>query len=120
MDTTLVLVADDDRPLLALLAEALELEGYRVLRAVDGREALAHLDQSTPFLLLLDWQMPVLDGQSVLCTLAGRTQRPQVIMMSGAVDFAAWCRRSSADACLAKPFTLGDLLDLVRRMDDVA
>lgn len=110
-----MLVVDDDRGLRIFVREALELEGYTVLSAGHGRAALDHLVDSVPFLMLLDLQMPIMDGPAVLRALAQRVERPHVILMSGVARFDDWCRQSTADACLAKPFALTALLDLVER-----
>lgn len=60
-----VLVVDDDPDIRACVAAILEEEGYEIIEASDGREALARLDDR-PDLILLDLMMPVLDGQGFL------------------------------------------------------
>ena len=61
-DAPLVLVVDDDPGILATVADVLELEGYRVRTATNGREALDVLDTVTPAAIVLDMRMPIMDG----------------------------------------------------------
>jgi|SRR6267143_1092601 len=61
-----ILVAEDDAPSRELVREILELEGYEVIEAADGGEALAKIKEIRPDLVLLDIRMPVLGGFAVL------------------------------------------------------
>lgn len=116
MDNALVLVVDDDPVLREFLTAALEQEGYAVVSAENGRAALDRLDQDTPVLMLLDMQMPLLDGRGVLERLEARPARPGVIVMSADERYIDWCRGSGADVCLSKPFTLTTLMEAVHQV----
>jgi CheY-like chemotaxis protein len=61
-----ILVAEDNLPNRELIREILETYGYEVIEAVDGQEALDKLEETVPDLVLLDIQMPVLDGYAVV------------------------------------------------------
>ena len=61
-----VVVADDDPETLALLEEALSLHGYRVWTASNGEEALALVHEHQPDLILVDTNMPIMDGYEVI------------------------------------------------------
>jgi len=61
-----ILVVEDNAANRELLQEVLALDGYQVREAVDGREALAQVESATPDLVLLDLQVPKLDGYGVL------------------------------------------------------
>ena len=61
-----ILVAEDNLPNRELIREILETCGYEVIEAVDGQQALDKLEESVPDLVLLDIQMPVLDGYAVV------------------------------------------------------
>ena len=61
-----ILVAEDDQPSRELIREILETCGYQVLEARDGREALQRVEETAPDLVLLDIQMPAVDGSAVL------------------------------------------------------
>jgi DNA-binding response OmpR family regulator len=62
---TTILTADDDPQLLRLMTRNLQLEGYEVLAASDGQQALEQIEQRSPDLVLLDVMMPKLDGFTV-------------------------------------------------------
>ena len=61
-----ILVAEDDAPSRELVREILESEGYEVIEAADGGEALAKIKETRPDLVILDIRMPVLGGFAVL------------------------------------------------------
>ena len=60
-----ILIADDDTKLTKMLSRMLAYEGYRVLTATDGWDALAQAEAHHPDLVVLDWMMPHLDGLEV-------------------------------------------------------
>lgn len=63
MSSSYILVVDDDDDIRQTLREVLEDEGYRVLEAANGQEALTHLRQPAPVcMVLLDLMMPIMDG----------------------------------------------------------
>ena len=64
-----ILVAEDDPASRELLRDILSAWGYDVVEACDGGEALRKIEETGPDLVLLDIQMPVLDGFAVLCQL---------------------------------------------------
>ena len=66
-----VLVAEDESALATLLRFNLEREGYRVLHASDGEEALLIAAEETPDMVLLDWMLPELSGIEVCRACAG-------------------------------------------------
>ncbi len=108
----MVLVVDDDPGIRESLNEALSSEGYRVIEAGDGQEALRHLDRlADRCVVLLDLAMPRMNGLEVLSELSrrGRTGRTPVVVMSanvqpGELDFP------HVVAVLPKPFELEELL----------
>jgi two-component system response regulator MprA len=64
-----ILVADDDHKLLNMLRRTLSYEGFRVVTAGDGQEALAQVATERPEAIVLDWMMPELDGVEILARL---------------------------------------------------
>jgi DNA-binding response OmpR family regulator len=113
-----VLVVEDETPIRETLCEALAFEGYAVLAARGGREALAHLDESCPDLILLDLMMPDISGWDVLEQRHAQSlcAQAQVVLLSAARTVEATARKHNVRAYLPKPFELDDLLDLVNRL----
>ncbi|MEN9937681.1 MAG: chemotaxis protein CheY [Chloroflexota bacterium] len=111
-----ILVIDDDPSIRDVVAAALDDEGYTVLSAANGAEALEVLEQIVPVLVLLDMRMPVMDGWSFARVLRERGIRLPVIVMTAAQDARQWAEEVGASAYVAKPFDLGELLDVVARV----
>ena len=113
-----ILVADDEKSIRLTVSQALSSQGYEVTTAVDGNTALEQLQSSSPDLLLLDIQMPGMDGIEVL--QKAMTQQPslKVVMVSahGSVDNAVDAMKLGAVDYLQKPFTPTELRELVSRV----
>jgi len=75
-----ILCVDDDSSLLFLYQEELSEEGYEVLVARNGKEALEKYDQESPHLVVLDIRMPNMDGLETLNTLLGKNRQLPVIL----------------------------------------
>lgn len=103
-----ILVIDDDVPIGDLLEEALMREGYRVIRAYSGTEALLVLAECRPDLVLLDLMLPGLNGEEVLPHLKGIP----VIVVSAKVDVDSKVNLLLGGAAdyIAKPFEIRELL----------
>lgn len=110
-----VLVVDDDRSILATIAEILELEGYPFITAADGAEALRRIAADRPSLVLLDMRMPVLNGWEVATALRERGIMVPIVVMTAAQDARQWSEQIGAAGYLAKPFDLDDLLATIAR-----
>jgi CheY-like chemotaxis protein len=110
----MVLVVDDDEGVRAVMASALEDDGWMVVTAENGKSALETLATVRPEAILLDLRMPVMDG----LTFAARYRefpepRAPLILMSATVSQSA-VEDSGAVAGLRKPIELNTLLDVVR------
>lgn len=103
-----IAVIDDDIHIGNMLQEVLRREGYRVLRAYSGTEALYLLSQSKPDLVLLDLMLPGLSGEEVLLHIRGV---PVIVLSAKAEvrDKVALLRGGAADY-LTKPFDTKELL----------
>lgn len=116
----LILVVDDDPGVQQTIGSILEDEGYRVVCAGNGHEALAQLDGGAvePALIVLDLQMPVMDGYAFAAALSARgTRRPPPLMVLTADGRAPEkAARVGADGYLTKPFALIALLEQVERL----
>jgi two-component system, chemotaxis family, chemotaxis protein CheY len=111
-----ILVVDDDPTILAAVSEALDLEGFPVVTATNGAEALVVLDREQPSLVLLDMRMPVLDGWGFMHAIRERGVDITVVVMTAAADARRWGREIGAQGVLAKPFELDELVGAVRRL----
>src|SRR5438874_1008286 len=112
-----VLAVDDDPSILDLMTDILSGEGYRVLAASNGAEALRVLDGTSerPCVVLLDMRMPTLDGWGFASAMKDRGLRYPVVVVTAAENARAWAQEIGADAYLSKPFQLRDLLRVVER-----
>lgn len=84
-----ILVVDDDPGVCELLQEFLRLEGYEVVTAATGEEALSFVERFHPQLVLLDLELPGRNGLTVLRRLAAERQHPGVIIITGHGDAAS-------------------------------
>lgn len=109
----LVLVADDDPDILALVTFRLERGGYDVVAAPDGEEALRLALDRVPDLAVLDVMMPKLDGYEVTTRLRQneRTKRMPIILLTARVQEADIARgfEAGADDYVKKPFSPQEL-----------
>ena len=110
-----VLVVDDDPEIRAVVADVLTMEECRVETARDGAEALARIEAARPCVVLLDMRMPVMDGWQVAAQLRERGLELPIVVMTAAHDARAWAEEIGADAVLAKPFELDELVATVTR-----
>ena len=103
-----VLVVDDEDHLRKLLCDLLQREGYRTVEARDGAEAISRVDQHAPDLMLLDLNLPGLDGYGVLAQLRSRpdTRHLPVVVLTakGDEDNEVRVLQAGADDFLTKPF----------------
>src|ERR1700749_4109389 len=113
-----ILVAKDEGALVTLLRYNLEREGYRVVQANDGEEALLLAEEEKPDLVLLDWMMPQLSGIEVCRRLRSRqeTRNVPIIMLTARGEETDRIRGldTGADDYLSKPFSMTELLARLR------
>ncbi len=113
MSKPTILVAEDESALVTLLRYNLEREGYRVLEARDGEEALLVAAEEKPDLIILDWMMPQLSGIEVCRRLRGRqeTRNVPILMLTARGEEADRIRGldTGADDYLTKPFSMTEL-----------
>ena len=113
-----VLVAEDESALVTLLRYNLEREGYRVVEATDGEEALLLAAEEKPDLVLLDWMLPQLSGIEVCRRLRARPESRNVpiLMLTARGEEADRVRglNTGADDYITKPFSMTELLARLR------
>lgn len=117
MNSTRILVVEDDSALAQALSDTLRLSGYEVMQATDGEEALACLETEPADMVLTDVQMRPMDGHTLLRHLRNRFHDLPVLVMTayGTVEQAVDAMKLGAVDYLAKPFEVNDLLQKVER-----
>ena len=116
-DAPLVLVADDESAITALVGEMLRFAGFRVARANGGTEAIKLARHERPDIILLDVMMPDLDGRDAcrLLKMDHDLRDVPVVLFSSADERDVHWAGAGADGFLQKPFSIRALPDLIRR-----
>jgi DNA-binding NtrC family response regulator len=108
-----ILIVDDDPDIRRILQDRLESLGHEVINAENGREALNRITQDSPHLMLLDLQMPGMDGMQLLKNLKGNCDFPVIVITAfGTIEKAVEAMKEGAVDFITKPFS-ADHLDLV-------
>ena len=113
----IVLVADDDPSILDILKLGLQVKGYEVLTASDGRAALQVLERSHPDLVFLDIEMPQLSGIDVLKRIRKNWPALPVIIMTahGTIRLAVDAMKEGATEFITKPFEMEQLVLVIQK-----
>lgn len=116
----LILIVEDEAPLVTMLRYNLERQGFRVDEATDGQEAITKIAESRPDLVLLDWMLPAMSGIEVCRQIRRRpgTRDLPVIMVTARAEEADSVRglNTGADDYITKPFTIDNLLARIRAL----
>ncbi len=106
-----ILIADDEKNMRWVLGQALSGEGFEVVEAADGKEALAAIAELEPDVMVLDHRMPEPDGMEVLRRIRSKGMSFPVIMLTahGNVALAVEAMKAGASEYLTKPFDLEEL-----------
>lgn len=113
-----VLVADDDEMVRAALADVLESEGYAVDQARNGRETVARVVEDSPDVVLLDLNMPHLDGWAAFAQLDHLSPLVPVIVITARPHQYQEAARLGVDAFMEKPLNIPVLLGAIKRLAD--
>lgn len=123
-ETVLILVVEDDSHSRRIAVSALEHAGFRCAHACDAREALAELRRERPHLVVMDLNLPMIDGLQLTRWLKGDTLTHHIpilavtaYVMPGDVDIA---REAGCDGYLTKPYDPRALVENVRRLLDAS
>jgi CheY-like chemotaxis protein len=110
-----VLVVDDDDATRAAESAVLADGGFRVVQARDGEEALRAINIDPPAVVVLDIQMPGVDGPSFARELRMALRRVPLVVLTAADDPKREADRCNAEAYLRKPFDAPELVKVIRR-----
>jgi DNA-binding response OmpR family regulator len=112
-----ILIADDDRDLLSLIAFALTQAGYIVEQAADGGEAVKLFESAAPELVLLDINMPVANGFQVCERIRARSHVPiMMLTVRGEEEDLVRALELGADDYLTKPFSPRTLIARIKAL----
>ena len=110
-----ILVCDDEKDIVAALKIYLESEGYGVIEAFNGREALDRLRENEVHLVLMDIMMPVMDGLSAMAALRRVSNVPVILLTAKGEDTDKVLGLNvGADDYITKPFNVVEMLARVR------
>ncbi len=110
MQKRLILVADDDAPILRLVRTKLQMDGYRVITAINGQEALDMFENEQPDLIILDIMMPVMDGLETMRRIRADSHVPIILLTArGAGRDKIRSLDMGADDYVTKPFDPDEL-----------
>ncbi|MGL4986992.1 MAG: sigma-54-dependent transcriptional regulator [Treponemataceae bacterium] len=112
-----ILIIDDEKNIREGLKDVLEMEGYTVFLAADGKDGLLQFNQNDIDLVITDLRMPNISGEKVLQKIASQSPGLPVIVLTGhgSVDNAVDAMRNGAYDFLTKPLNLDRLLLVVKR-----
>ena len=114
------LIVDDEIHIIQVLAIKLRSNGFEVVTANNGQEALEAALEHEPDVIITDYQMPVMDGLGLIENLRKQEQTAQIpVIMLTARDFAiesGAIEQLKISACLSKPFSPRELLEKVREV----
>lgn len=114
-ERSLILVVDDEPRIIRFVRINLEIEGFRVLEAYDGLQAVDQVRANLPDLVILDVMMPEMDGFETLRMIREITNVPVIMLtVSNAVDDRVQGLDSGADDYITKPFSPRELVSRVR------
>jgi CheY-like chemotaxis protein len=113
-----ILIVDDDPDVCGLLEACLRLEGFDVLTACDGSDALRQLRESSPALILLDLMMPVMDGVEFRRQQQDepRLRDISVVCLSARHDAGQTAARHGRAGFVGRPVDLDTMMSAVRRL----
>ena len=112
----LVLVVDDEEHLADAVAQLLQRAGFRAVQVHDGRAALAAAQELQPDLVLLDYELPELDGLAVIEALRGRPETRELSVLLNSSAQVSFAEIQRADGFLSKPFTDSLLYSMIDRV----
>ena len=116
--TRRILLVDDDTANLEVLSNVLRAEGYVVVCARNGAEAMACMRTARPYVIMLDYVMPTMDGATMVAKLKGdeSTRGIGILMTSGLPEEMVRPRCQLYDAFLQKPYDVADALQSLDRL----
>ena len=114
LENRAILVMEDNVKNMKLFRDVLQVNGCRVIEAVNGKEGVEQAKLQVPDLIILDWSMPVMNGQAVIELLkvdrATRNIPILVVTASAMINEEKLIKQSGCDEYLSKPVSIPELL----------
>lgn len=116
--TKRILIVDDNPDLLTIFTLALEATPFAIDTAIDGVDAMEKIQASIPDVMILDVNMPRMDGLEVLSAVraAPEYEKVKIILLTGNSTVPTYPETSKADLVLSKPVSVEELIHLVNRL----
>ena len=110
-----VLIVDDEPDVVAVYSLLLEMAGFMVLSAPDGRQALTVLKSNVPDVIVTDWMMPIMNGKALCEALRahGSTLAHVPIIVASAAMHPPEGKQQLYDLFLRKPLEIGELVEAI-------
>ena len=113
-----ILLVDDDAQVRSMLKKTFEREGYEVVEAGDGQQAVELYDPDTIDVVVTDIVMPEKEGIETIREIKTKNQQAKIIAISGGgrikpADYLNWAQRFGVEATFTKPIRRQDILDAV-------
>jgi two-component system, response regulator, stage 0 sporulation protein F len=113
-----ILCVDDDLSLLRLYQDELSEDGYKVILAKDGKEALKKFEKESPHVVVMDIRMPTMDGIETLTTMLGKDRQVPVILNTAYPQYRENFMTWGAEAYVIKSSDLTELKKKIREVLD--
>ena len=113
---TTVLVVEDDKNQRLLYEQELKLEGYDVVTASDGKDALEKIQEQLPDLIIMDINMPKMDGIETMGKILGKNREIPVIINTAYSNYKDNFMSWAADAYIVKSSDLSELKNTVKEV----
>ena len=113
---TTILVVEDDKNQRLLYEQELKLEGYDVVTASDGKDALEKIQEQLPDLIIMDINMPKMDGIETMGKILGKNREIPVIINTAYSNYKDNFMSWAADAYIVKSSDLSELKNTVKEV----
>ncbi len=118
----IVLVVEDDVDLVGIYKEILELHEYHVETALNGEEGVEKFKQVNPSLVIMDGDMPVLDGYEAFKKIKGIDKNANVVIVTGFSEFEPKSKEAiklGLIKVISKPLGVDELLNLAKKYSEI-
>lgn len=113
-----ILIADDQKGIRKLLCELFKRDGWEVMLAEDGEEAIARALAFKPHMIVIDMKMPNMNGLEAAAHILAHLKDANIIMITayGETRVAEEALKAGVKKCITKPFDIFELLSVVNEM----